>query len=394
MENQPEPIQNNPEPSSQVRPSWKDRFERHPYLTLVISLLGTLIFFIFITEHLLTYKVTSLRYRAAATRYISLKEYPPGEIRPLAPLPGAHEIKANVNRDNDLLAIDAQGFIRPSQIHDHPEVVLAFLGGATTECLKVPELSRFPYLTGRIIEQETGLRVNSYNAGKSLNNSLHSLNILLNKILPLKPDIVVVMHNLNDLTTLICDQSYWSQDTLSSPLTVNKPGLVNGLAQALRIGAQRLIPHLFWELQNNWRWFTERPPHSSELRTGAADPKVLDQTSLVGRFKKNLQTFINICRARRITPILMTEPQRLTDIGATGADHRPQLPDVGELFTRFNQAIREVGADNEVRVIDLALQVPTAPEYLDDLGNVTEQGAKTMAKIIATDLKVLILNKK
>ena len=55
----------------------------------------------------------------------------------------------------------------PSKVHDHPDLTLAFLGGSTTECIYVDENNRFPYLAGRLIEEQTGLKVNSYNAGRA-----------------------------------------------------------------------------------------------------------------------------------------------------------------------------------------------------------------------------------
>ena len=50
------------------------------------------------------------------------------------------------------------------------------------------------------------------------NNSLHSLDILLNKIIPLKPNVVVMMHNINDLVALIYDKTYWSKNPTRQPI--------------------------------------------------------------------------------------------------------------------------------------------------------------------------------
>lgn len=71
------------------------------------------------------------------------------------------------------------------------------------------EGNRFPCLVGHLLEQKTGKKVTSINAAMGGNNSLHSLDILLNKIIPLKPDVVVMMHNINDLVALMYDKTYW-----------------------------------------------------------------------------------------------------------------------------------------------------------------------------------------
>ncbi len=85
------------------------------------------------------------------------------------------------------------------------------------------KINRFPYLAGRLLEQQTHLKVNSYNAGRSGNNSLHSLNILLNKVVNLKPDIVVMMHNINDLAILMYEKTYWNTNPSRSPIQEKLP---------------------------------------------------------------------------------------------------------------------------------------------------------------------------
>jgi len=99
--------------------------------------------------------------------------------------------------------VDKDGFIMPSKIHDNPQLTLVFLGGSPTECSYVDEENRFPYLVGRLVENKTGLRTDSYNAGKGGNTSLHSLDVLLNKVILLKPDVTIMMHNVNDLAVLL-----------------------------------------------------------------------------------------------------------------------------------------------------------------------------------------------
>ena len=97
-----------------------------------------------------------------------------------------------------------------------PDLTLVFLGGSTVACIYVDEESRFPSLVGQLLSQQTGKKVTSYNSGVGGNNSLHSLDILLNKIIPLKPDVVVMMHNINDLVALIYDKTYWSNNPTRS----------------------------------------------------------------------------------------------------------------------------------------------------------------------------------
>ena len=117
-----------------------------------------------------------------------------------------------------------------------PDKVIVFLGGSTTECMFVDQDQRFPYVAGRILEQETGARINSYNGGMSGNNTLNAIDILINKVIPLKPDVVVFMENINDLSTLLYEGTYWNKGTARSPLeTLKKRQLVGKLLKEIFI---------------------------------------------------------------------------------------------------------------------------------------------------------------
>jgi hypothetical protein len=120
---------------------------------------------------------------------------------------------------------------------------------------------------------------------------------------------------------------------------------------------------------------------------------------LVREFSLNLQTFINICRAREITPVLMTQASRLTESpdplikkvmrglevsqGITYADFKGA-------FDRLNQTIRDVGAKNQVLVIDLAREIPPVKENIADVAHFNDQGSRLVAARIAADLTPII----
>ncbi|MCL4502232.1 MAG: hypothetical protein M1438_10315, partial [Deltaproteobacteria bacterium] len=58
-------------------------------------------------------------------------------------------------------------------------------------------------------------------------------------------------------------------------------------------------------------------------------------------------------------------------------------------FDRFNQTIREVGAQNGVLVIDLAAQVPPENKYMSDVAHYTPEGSRLVAQKIALALEPL-----
>ena len=83
------------------------------------------------------------------------------------------------------------------------------------------EENRFPHVVGTILERETGKRIHITAAWPG---SLHAINLLVNKVIPLRPGVVVFMENINDLSTLFYAKTYWSQNNSRAPIeTLVKP---------------------------------------------------------------------------------------------------------------------------------------------------------------------------
>ena len=129
-------------------------------------------------------------------------------------------------------------------LHRNPwKVRLVFLGGSTTECLHMEDDHRFPCQAGTVLERRTTLAVNSYNGGMAGNHSLHSIDALLNKVLPLRPRIVLMMHNINDLVILMHEGSFWNNNPSRSLIEVI------GSYHVFRAVKNLLIPNLFEKIR-------------------------------------------------------------------------------------------------------------------------------------------------
>lgn len=379
----------------------KNWFERNPGKTLLFFLCLFLLAAVWVTEQVLAWK--SDTYKSGITRVIRLRELEPLFSGKFAPTDDEMRMSDTLIGKGYRVRTDADGFIMPARIHDRPDLALVFLGGSTTACYYVDEEERFPFLAGRLLEKDTKLKVNSYNSGVGGNYSLHSLDILLNKVIPMKPDLVVMMHNINDLTVLMFADSYWSKDFKkgnTGPIVVLKKRFID-----FRLIWEDFIPHLYNALKNLEKKVrrTLRPKRAArqedELRDLRGRKILLDKDYLLQEFNMNLQMFINMCRARNITPVLMTMANRLKDnpdpliIQLTKGlerDHAITYKAYKEIFDLFNQAIRRTAAANGVAVIDLARAVPQEREYIYDVVHFTNRGSEFAATIIKEGLKPLL----
>lgn len=371
-------------------------FERHPKKTLGVLLVLVIMGSALIADRLLAYKIKSAG--PHIQRYVRLREMSPLSFEVFTPKPQVFDAEAGSQPRQVTLRADENGFIMPSRVHDQPDLVLAFLGGSTTECRAVPEEHRFPYLVGRRLESRFQVKVNSYNAARSGNNTLHSLNILLHKVLPLRPAVVVMMHNVNDLITLLYERTYWNRNPSRRVIIEVQPTLeseVRGFFQVLR---QYTIPHLYQalkELSQRVRGPDQGLDEFAHMRGRKVE---IDQTYLVGEFTSNLHVFMDMCWSRGITPVLMTQANRFTAhldsktweevqvLEAQGISYE----NFRELHRRFNQVIRDQGAANDVLVVDLAREILPEQRFIHDPVHLTERGSKLAAEIISRELEPVI----
>jgi hypothetical protein len=381
-------------------PNRKNWLERHPKKVVCAIVLLAIGCLALVTEKILARRNPGLINPLGIKRSIKLREFNPLYRDVLVPDPEYLRKADGLEAKKFLLRVDRQGFIMPSKVHDRPDLTIAFLGGSTTECTYVEEENRFPYLTGRLIEQHTGLKVNSYNAGRSGNNTLHCLNILLNKVVGLKPDVVVLMENINDLAILMYEKTYWNTNPSRSPIQERLPAFKT-VGQDLRQDFYLIRDLTFPNLSRELKKLSLFGPKTKgdEFKDVRGQKIIIDQDLLVREFSLNLQTFINICRARSIIPVLMTQASRLTDPPDPPIQkimHQLEISQgitYGEFksaFDRLNRTIRDVGAKNQVRVIDLAGEIPPVKENICDVAHFNDRGSRLVAARIAAGLAPVI----
>jgi len=389
--------------ADQQAPSPRTWFERNPKKTIFWLVLIVLLAATYGAEKLLAYiNHTHNLVLFTERRYINLRE-----ILPLVDTVDVPPDKAV--RDSDGLVqkpyrvrTDAHGFMLPYNTYDKPDLTLFFLGASTTACFYVEEENRFPYLVGNLLEEKTGKKITSINSGVGGNNSLHSLDILLNKIIPLRPDVVILLHNINDLVTLIYDKTYWGKNPTRKPI-VNFYFYKNltGIKALATLARDMYIPNLHAATRIlSHKIFGKRVKEQDDEFAYIRGKKLtVDEAAILDEFKMNLLTFINICRARKITPVLMTQfnrykpnpdPKVLKAMQGFQSDSGIPVSEFMALYAKFNQAIREVGRANGVLVIDLAQLIPRDKQYMYDVVHLNSRGSKLAAQLISERLRILV----
>lgn len=367
-------------------PSW---FERHPRKTLLGLVTASLILGLAAAEYALE---RGLR-KPAPARHIRLMEYPP--LMDLTVIGNRAKLEKRYRLEIDGLEekpyrfrTDEDGFIQPSRVHADPQLTLVFLGGSTTECYWVDEASRFPSRAGQLLGERLGKRVNSLNAGISGSNTLHMIDILLNKLIPLRPDVAVMMENVNDVNIMLFIGSYWNRHRTRSLLVVEdeSQGRFGRLGGSL---VDAFFPGIAHRLSETGL-FKRNTDEFAGLRNVQRGRSEVDDR----QYAANLVTFAETCRSRGILPVLMTQFNRLGAVpdevtarnirsmqewGIGYADYKGHLD-------RFNEIARRVARERGIPLVDLEARVPKDRRYIYDVVHLNTAGSELVSGIIAEEL--------
>lgn len=288
---------------------------------------------------------------------------------------------------------DPHGFVAPSLRHAKPDLTIAFLGGSTTECGAVPEELRFPYLSALLLESKLGIKINGVNAGRSGNHSLHSTVIHLSKLVPLKPDIVVVMEALNDLTILLNTGTYWNEIPGKSLVFDYKREERSffSLHGFLRVMKNIVAPNAWYLVRSQLlRYFPEWFDEYSGTRIKRGFQRI-DFHAEKEVFRKTLLGLVTQIRNWGAQPILMTQFNRINEQDPYAHELFSRIVSRNEIpfswysntYAEFNQIIRNVGEAEKIPVIDLDVLVPKSRSHIYDHVHVNEEGSRLVAGIVA-----------
>jgi lysophospholipase L1-like esterase len=112
--------------------------------------------------------------------------------------------------------------------------------------------------------------------------------------------------------------------------------------------------------------------------------------SLLDGYRGRLTKLVETSRGIGAEPILMTQPVLYGDgiDDRTGLDlSRIYIPPVDgqtawKVLQRYNDVTRQVASDNEVLLVDLAIQLPKSSRYFYDTMHFTNEGSAAIARIV------------
>jgi GR25 family glycosyltransferase involved in LPS biosynthesis/lysophospholipase L1-like esterase len=170
-------------------------------------------------------KLDALAGAAANKRYIRLKEFPPSGEFSNTPAPNYVAAQdSSFRAETYKLSTDANGFIRSHVQVPETAGKIIVLGDSVVESMFLHPQERFCSRLQDLLRDGAGLDVEVLNAGYSGATALHSLNVFLNKIVPLRPAAVVFMSGIVDVDAATMTRSFWNKDAWLEPIVTAGEG--------------------------------------------------------------------------------------------------------------------------------------------------------------------------
>lgn len=257
------------------------------------------------------------------------------------------------------------------------------LGGSTTEFKDKAGRDWTKLVEEKLAEESHSKPIKLYNFGKQWYTTQHSLTNYIQNLREHKPDLIIVMHNINDLLHN-ADFSRFSGGAFRAdyghflgPFTnlVNRTSLIQMIIQT--------IGH---------NWYYEQPEEVNAVEFAG-----------LKSFENNLKTLIEICSFDKTKIILMTEPNmykesmieeelaalHMLNTEAVGNGKRWSFRTAMDGLNAYNQKTKQIALDKKTMFIDLDKAVPKTLDYFYDDVHYKDQTYDLISDYISGELKKL-----
>lgn len=298
------------------------------------------------------------------------------------------------HKKNNIFSTDINGYIIGPQVIKEYNKLIYFTGGSAVECMYVDEDKRFPYKVQEMLNNK-GENIKTINAGVGGTNSFHGYLSLITKGMKIKPDIIFVMYNGNDISLLSKTGSYLNAPISREIIVDQKNPKIHqkykGIIGILRKFKDSLFPKL-------WRFFRENILGFDVLKINADEfknyrdlnPNSLDILEI---YRKSLYNYVTFCKTNNIRLIFMSQFNRIENKSKVFVEdynkfsQAKSADEFVDLYKKANLIISEVSSKNNIEFIDLNNLVPKTPEYIYDMIHLTDKGSLLVSEIISDYLK-------
>lgn len=281
-----------------------------------------------------------------------------------------------------------RGAEKPANLDDFLSIIT--VGGSTTECFYLSDDKTWQFGLEQKLKSDFG-NVWINNAGLDGHSTFGHQILLDDFLVQMKPKIILFLVGINDVArddlndldknNLIETSLTW-RDWLARKSELFNIILTYKRAKAAnRVGGNADINYV--------------QTGTLKISDEQINKELANNAAIAARYKQRLLKLVETCRRAGIEPILMTQPSLYGEgiDELTGVDlENARLDDKtnGKLFWQvldlYNRQTRDIGAETNSMVIDLAYLMPKNSLYFYDSVHYTNEGASKISEILDAQL--------
>jgi lysophospholipase L1-like esterase len=280
----------------------------------------------------------------------------------------------------------------PGTLTEIPSIIC--IGGSTTECYYLSDGEDWPArLSQLLLPKIPNVWVN--NGGLDGHSTWGHQLLLDQYILKLKPRYVLILAGINDVGRE--DIGFYDQKQNQPTPTaihgikdfIKQKSQLYQTIQTIRLGLKAIqqgVGHTDMDLKS----LSKVVNHQIQI-----DSAVLAHAALVDKYRLRLKKIIRTCQENGITPILLTQPMLwgdytdpITGVYLGDVEITPESNSLMRWKTleAYNHALKSIGNEQKVEVIDLANLLEKSSLYFYDEIHFTSEGSMAVAQIIQTEI--------
>ena len=275
------------------------------------------------------------------------------------------------------------------------------IGGSTTACELISDNKTWcDILAVNLKSKFKSLWLN--NAGLDGHSTYGHIVLMEDYIIKIRPKVVLFLVGANDIG--LETPRIYDQDQFKKPLTglvaplwdslVNKSEVLNYSINFCRFfkAKRRGLTHTLWNFHEMNQF--DIPAEKVPLIMLEQKQKYLTP------YAERLNRLIEISRQNSIEPVLITQPSVFGDlVDPTTGINLARVNSTGwngkvywQVLELYNDVVRNIAAEHQVGLIDLAREMPKRTEYYYDIYHFTNAGCQKVAEIIYQNLYPLLEN--
>lgn len=239
-----------------------------------------------------------------------------------------------------MLEADADGFLRSSLPQGEMNEQIIVLGDSVVECAFVDHGQRLTDQAEMVLNN-AGLSVSVRNGGVSGATSLHILNSIINKIVPMRPKLLIVATGVLDQNCMLQPDSFWMK-----------------------------VPYYTPVITDPVQEYTEVPD--------TPDLDLSDRHKILRLIKAT-------CHIFSIPLVLATLPHRGHD--AYTMERMAWFPEKQNRRKRVNAQTREFALMANLPLIDMEMQFAGAADIFYDQFHFNSKGAEVVGQYLANEIR-------